>query len=169
MTYSIIDIAHILAEYSQSQLSLTKFATQEKISRFALKKWLDGDLPSKRYRRIVKPMDEEMESGLAAWITSEREQGNPVSRTDIRDEAYNRARERGHLSFNASPGWLTRFLRRHDFTERVRTKAGRKFVYTAADIVRSSEIKQNQQSLSELQLYTIFLLSRPRKRNFSTN
>ena len=138
MTYSLEEISNILAEWDETDGSLpwTKFAKRKRISRFALKSWLRGDVPTKKSRRISEPMDVDLEAELASWIQTEWENGNPVTRLDIQALASAVGQERGHHSFKASDGWTTNFLRRHDFTQRAGTKEGRKFIFTSADIVR---------------------------------
>ena len=136
MTYSMNDIAGILAEYSTTNLSIRKFAKKKGISNKALRSWLSGDLPSNKPRRIPKPLDVDMEEKLAAWVRSERKLGTPISRADIQKQARTLAKKGGHHSFGSTSGWTTKFLRRNRFAGRTGTKEGRKLVFTEDDMVR---------------------------------
>ena len=135
MTYSASEIAQILAQYSENQFSLLQFAKDQGIADFTLRKWLKGDLPSGKPRGIKKPRDAAMEKEIAEWIKSERADGTPVSRKDIKMEVEKRAKVREDEAFKASSGWLAGFMRRCNFSLQTGTKEGRKIVFNDNDKV----------------------------------
>ena len=63
-----------------------------------------------------------LDDAVAKWVSENRENGLIVTRTNIRRYAIKEARKMGLPEFTASAGWCTRFMRRHNFVLRRKTK-----------------------------------------------
>ncbi|XP_038655910.1 L-threonine dehydrogenase isoform X1 [Scyliorhinus canicula] len=64
----------------------------------------------------------QLEDNVSKWVSENRENGYIITRSKIRLYALREARNMGIREFTASPGWCTRFMKRHDFVLRRKTK-----------------------------------------------
>ena len=67
-----------------------------------------------------------LDDTVAKWVSESREKGFIISRTNIRRYAMKEAKKMGLPEFTASAGWCTRFMKRHDFVIRRKTKIAQK-------------------------------------------
>ena len=63
-----------------------------------------------------------MQKALADWVQESRQDGYIVTRGAIRLNALKLAKQTGIKDFTASASWCTRFMKRHDFVLRQKTK-----------------------------------------------
>ena len=64
-----------------------------------------------------------------------RDQGYAVYRKDMKEYAEELAAASGQEIFQASVGWITRFMHKNDLVFRARTKISRRLGLTEEDIV----------------------------------
>ncbi len=60
-----------------------------------------------------KPMDEDIEKQLVAWIKLQQESRKQLTRKMVADEAVKLYREMGNMTFSANVGWVARFMIRN--------------------------------------------------------
>ena len=76
---------------------------------------------SQKSARFSKPHWPEMEEEVNAWVSKKRQSGLPVSQTMVRIEAKKIAKRLHITSFPGSEGWLRRFMKRWNLSNRRRT------------------------------------------------
>lgn len=67
-----------------------------------------------------------LEDKVAKWVSEKRENGFIITRSNIRLYAIREARKMDIFEFIASAGWCTRFMKRHNFVRRRKTKIAQK-------------------------------------------
>ena len=63
----------------------------------------------------------DMEEELVTWIEALRAQNLRVTRSNIQSKALELARVYGSVEFGATTGWISKFLKRHNFSLRRKT------------------------------------------------
>jgi hypothetical protein len=79
----------------------------------------------------------DVELALADWIDKQRGEGHSLSGEDLKIQAlkiFESLNKDPLSSFVASNGWLYRFCKRHNFTERAATSVGQKIPPNAKGI-----------------------------------
>ena len=85
-------------------------------------------------------MDKEMEDEIVVWIKELRAKRTAVWREDIAIKALEIDRRKGNIKFKATKPWVSKFLKRNNFSLRKVTKTGRKTIFTPEDVVSEHKI-----------------------------